>query len=703
MNVLNVQNLRKSIGARTLYDGVSFAIDENEKLGLIGANGSGKSTLLRVLAGEDGHDEGGILALQRGARVGYLAQEPTFRAGQTTSGAAAEGNPEIYDALVAYHEVTARLAELAHAPAADTSAPAAIPVAASATSASALSTTNSPAQGDEGAHTPTLDRLLTRQADLAARLDLLGGWDWESTVEAMLTRLGVTDWDRTVDDLSGGERKRVALARTLLARPELLLLDEPTNHLDADTVLWLEEHLAEYPGAVLLITHDRYFLDRVVDRMIEIAAGTLTSYPGGYTNYLEAKAERMAQLEAAEGKRLKLIEKELEWARRAPPARTGKSRARLQQIDALEGEQRRYKKTVRTREVTLEAAPPPRLGRTVLELSEIEKSYDERALIRDFTASLRAGQRVGIIGPNGAGKTTLLRILLGEESADAGEVEIGINTKIAYFDQRRSDLDDNASVYEAAAGTDWVTVGGRRVHLRSYLEEFLFPTAVQEQRVRSLSGGERNRLLLAKLLLQESNLLILDEPTNDLDLVTLQTLEAMLEDYPGCVLVVTHDRFFLDKVATDLWVFEGDGVVREHAGGYDLYRRLRDEREAAEATARREEEEAEARRRERQRAQERGKTTSSGTPSSPGHTSSPTENARPKKLTWKEQRELEGIEAEILAAETARDELEARLADPAFYGAGGGDVAETNAAYQEAVARVEALYARWAELEERVG
>jgi ATP-binding cassette subfamily F protein uup len=459
-------------------------------------------------------------------------------------------------------------------------------------------------------------------------------------------------------------------------------------------VLWLEEHLADYPGAVLLITHDRYFLDRVVDRMLEVSASELTPYPGGYTEYLEAKAERMAQLAAEEGKRLRLIEKELEWARRAPPARTGKSRARLQRIDALRSEQQRYKKTVRTREVELEAAPAPRLGRTVLELSEIAKSYGERTLIRDFTASLRAGQRVGIIGPNGAGKTTLLRILLGEEAADGGEVEIGQNTKIAYFDQRRSDLDDDASVYEAAANTDWVMVGERRVHLRSYLEEFLFPTAVQEQKVRSLSGGERNRLLLARLMLQESNLLILDEPTNDLDLVTLQTLEAMLEDYPGCVLVVTHDRFFLDKVATDLWVFEGEGQVREHAGGYDLYRRLRDEREAAEAAARREREEAEARRRERQQAQVQA--TGAGAPSSS------TDKARPRKLTWKEQRELEGIEAEILAAEATRDELEARLADPAFYGADGGDVAETNAAYQEASARVEALYARWAELEELV-
>jgi len=640
MNILNVQNLRKTIGARVLFDGVSFAIDDSEKVGLIGANGSGKSTLLRIVAGVEGH-EGGELALRRGARVGYLAQEPDFEPGRTILETAAAGDPEIHAALVAYRDVTRRLAE----------APA------------------------------DLDRLLARQAELAATLDRLGGWEWESRVEAMLTRLGVGGWDRPVDVLSGGEKKRVALARTLLARPDLLLLDEPTNHLDADTVLWLEEHLAEYPGAVLLVTHDRYFLDRVVDRMIEVHAGALTGYVGGYTAYLEAKAAREARLAAEEEKRLKLIEKELEWARRAPPARTGKARARLDRIGELEAEQRRHRETTRRRELAMEAPRAPRLGRTVLELNGITKAFGERVLIRDFTARLKAGQRVGIIGPNGAGKTTLLRILLGEEPPDAGTVEYGVNTVVAYFDQRRSDLDEELSVYEAVGATDWVTVGGRKVHLRSYLEDFLFPTQVQQQKVRSLSGGERNRLLLAKLFLRETNLLVLDEPTNDLDLVTLQVLESVLEDYPGCVLVVTHDRYFLDKVATDLWVFEGDGAVREHAGSYDLYRRLRDEREAAEAAARQE--------RERKQA-----TKPAPTPRAP-------DPAAPRKLTWKEQRELEAIEAEILAAETERDALEARLADPATYADPAIDVAAVTAAYHEAKARVEALYARWAELEER--
>ena len=639
MNVLNVQNLRKSYGPRTILDGVSFAVDEGEKVGFIGANGSGKSTLFRVVAGVEAPEDGGVIAIRRGARVGYLAQEPEFRSGQTVLDAAAEGRPEIQDALAAYREVTRRLAE-------------------------------SP---------PELDRLLERQAELSAILDRLGGWDWQSRVEAMLTRLGVSGWDRPTDALSGGERKRVALARALLAQPELLLLDEPTNHLDADTVLWLEEHLIDYPGAVLLITHDRYFLDRVVDRMIEVRNGRLTGYEGGYTEYLEAKAEEAERLAVEEEKRRKLIAKELKWARRSPPARTGKQKARRKRAAELQAEQRRYREaTRRDGEVKIETAPAPRLGRTVLELENVSKSFGDRVLIRDFTASLRAGQRIGIIGPNGAGKTTLLRIILGDVEPDAGTVTWGVNTVSAYFDQRRADLDENGTVYEAIADTDWVTVGGRRVHLRSYLDDFLFPPSVQQQRVRSLSGGEKSRLLLAKLFLQESNLLILDEPTNDLDLVTLQVLESVLEEYAGCVLVVTHDRFFLDKVATDLFVFEGDGVIHTHAGGYDLYRRLREEREAAEA--------AERRARERKQAERKA---------------APERKRAPKKLTWKEERELEGLEDAILEAEAERDALEARLADPALYDDPSADIAAITAAYEEARARVESLYERWAELEEK--
>ena len=637
MNVLNVQDLKKSYGARTVFDGVSFAVDGGEKVGFIGVNGSGKSTLFRIVAGVEGR-EGGTLALQRGARVGCLAQEPEFAPGATILSAVAAGTPELLEAIGEYHDVAERLAA-----------------------------------GEDGT-----DRLLARQERAAARIEALGGWDYEHRMESILTRLGVDRWERPVDGLSGGERKRVALARVLLQEPELLLLDEPTNHLDADTVAWLEEHLQGYPGAVMLITHDRYFLDRVVTRMLEVSAGELTPYPGGYTEYLEAKAERMERAAVEEEKRKKLIAQELAWVRRSPSARTGKQKARIGRLDALEKEQRDKRLATRTA-VEIAAPEPPRLGRTVLNLHHVEKGFGDRVLIRDFSAILQAGERIGVIGPNGAGKTTLLRIILGLEAPDAGTVELGKNTRIACFDQRREDLDPDRTVYQAAADTDWVAVGGERTHLRSYLETFLFPPDRQRQVVRSLSGGERNRLLLARLFLRDANLLLLDEPTNDLDLVTLQVLESVLAEWKGCVLMVTHDRFFLDKVATGLIVFEGGGVLHRHAGNYDLYRRLKEQKEAEAAAA--------AAPRERK-------------PASPAP--APKTEGR-RKLSWKERKELAGMEEAILQEEALREELGARLADPSLYAQPQDEVARVTAAFREAGERVDALYARWAELEEIAG
>jgi ABC transport system ATP-binding/permease protein len=643
MNVLNVNGLRKGFGGRIILDGVSFAIDEGEKVGFIGANGSGKSTLFRIVSGLDGADSGDI-AIRRGVRATYLAQEPEFAAGQLITDAVAEGRPELRDALRDYDVVSRRLA------------------------------------GTHDDH----DALVHRQADLAATLDRLGGWDWTHRVEAMLTRLGVASWDRTVDDLSGGEAKRVALARALLAEPELLLLDEPTNHLDADTILFLEEYLIDYAGAVMLITHDRYFLDRVVDRMMEVVNGELNTFSGGYTQYLEESAARAERQAVVDSRRRRLIEQELDWARRSPPARTGKQRARVQRAKSLESESAEYRAS-RAKDMRLHAPDTTRLGRTVLNLHAVSKGYDGRTLVRGFSTIMRAGERIGIIGPNGAGKTTLLRIILGEEAPDSGEVETGINTRIAYYDQRRAELDPDVSVYEAAGNTDWVEIGGRRTHLRSYLEDFLFPTERQQQKVGSLSGGERNRLMLAKLLMQPANLLILDEPTNDLDLVTLQVLEAAIADYPGCVLMVTHDRFFLDKIATALFVFEGNGVVHRHEGNFELYRRLRERKDAEAAALATEARQA--------RAAAEGRIASRAPAAASG---------APQKLSWKEARELEGLEQRILEAESRREELAARLADPALY-QDAAAAAAANAEFQAATAQVDALFARWTELEERNG
>jgi ATP-binding cassette subfamily F protein uup len=650
LNVLNVSALDKSFGGRSIFDNVSFAVDDDEKVGFIGVNGSGKSTLFRMVAGLEGVDSGSI-AVRRGARIGYLAQEPDFREGQTIRDAVAEGRPELYRALRDYEEVGKLL-------------------------------------GDERADH---ERLVDRHAALSATIDRLHGWDWTHRIEAMLTRLGVSNFDRTVDDLSGGEAKRVALARTLLAEPELLLLDEPTNHLDADTVLFLEEYLIDYNGAVMLITHDRYFLDRVVDRMLEVEKGNLNSFPGGYTQYLEAQAEREALQATVDAKRRKLVEKELEWARRSPPARSGKQKARIQRAQSAAAESRSFR-AAQTRDMVLHAPDTMRLGRTVLNLHHVTKGYGDRVLIRDFDTIMRAGERIGIIGPNGAGKTTLVRVILGEEPADEGSVELGINTQIAYFDQLRTQLDPDLSIYEAVGGTDWVEVGGRRLHVRSYLEDFLFPTEKQQQKVASLSGGERNRLMIAKLFLQPSNLLILDEPTNDLDIVTLQVLEAALTDYPGCVLMVTHDRFFLDKIATALFVFEGDGVVHRHEGGFELYRRLREAREAESAALK-----AERATRSGTTGAARGK--SAGTVRDEAAQASVNTKV---KLSWKEERDLESLGEDIPRAESERDAVEAQLADPALY-RDAAEVARVTAAFSEVKTRIDALYERWSELEEKRG
>jgi ABC transport system ATP-binding/permease protein len=636
LNILNVQNLRKHFGTRMLFDGASFAVDVGEKVGIVGVNGSGKSTLLRIVAGVEGHEEG-ALALQRGARVGYLSQEPEFEEGDTIRTAVAGGSPELQRALAEYHAILDRMT------------------------------------GAAGGHD---ERMLARQGELAAQLDALGGWEWEHRVEAVMTRLGVDRLDRPVEGLSGGERKRVALARVLLDAPDLLLLDEPTNHLDADTTLWLEEHLLDYAGAVLLITHDRYFLDRVVTRMLEVEGGRLTSFPGGYTEYLEQKAERTERQSVEQAKRAKLIEQELEWVKRSPPARTGKQQARIKRLGTLQTEQQEKRVPVRDA-AEIRFGNPPRLGRTVLDLHHISKAFGDRVLVRDLSTRLRAGERVGVIGPNGAGKTTLLRIILGDEAADAGSVEVGENTRIAYFDQRREDLDTETSIYEAVSDQEWVTLGTERIHVRSYLDRFLFPPSVQQQKVRSLSGGERSRLLLARLFLREANLIILDEPTNDLDLLTLQVLESVLADFPGCVLMVTHDRFFLDKIATRLLVFEGDGVVHAHEGGYDLYRRLREQREA-----------------------ERVEQVQRRTPKASPQQRTGTDPAAPRRLSYREQKELAAIEERILEAEARKGELAERLADPGLYSETPEEVAVVSGAFRDAEAEVEALYSRWAELEE---
>lgn len=654
MTLLHAAGLGLSFGSRTIFQDLTFTITEGERVGLVGVNGSGKSSLMRLLARAAPPDTGEV-QLQRGALVTYVPQEPAFAEGATVASELEVARAPLKAALAAHAELAAKL---------------------------------------EGAHDDaTHARLLAELAETSDRVEHLGGWDTSHEARRLLDRLGVKDWDRPIAELSGGTRKRVALARGLLTRPELLLLDEPTNHLDADTVDWLEEEIDRLSGALLLVTHDRYFLDDLVDRIVEITPGAgVTSFPGNYEAYLQAKYEADALAADARHKRDRWIADELAWLRRGVEARRTKSKARIERARKLMAE----RGPSRAQAPELQLAPPPRLSHVVLEAVGIAKRFGAREVLAGIDFRLQRGERVGLVGPNGAGKTTFLRVLLGELAPDAGEVVTGKRTKIAYYDQQRAKLDPELTVYEAAGGSppgrtggeDFVTLGEHKVALRDYLDDLLFPPTVQKMLVKALSGGERNRLLLAKLFLEGANVLVLDEPTNDLDLVTLSVLERLLLQFDGSVLLVTHDRYFLDKVATAILAFEGEGRATRYPGNYEMYRTLKDQSEAARKEQVREAALAAAHPDPTARA------------SSDGRASTAAERPRkPGKLTFKEQRELEGMEAAILEAEARKGALETTLSDPATYQQGGAAISGLRADLEGAAAEVERLYARWQELE----
>jgi ATP-binding cassette subfamily F protein uup len=642
VTLLHAAGLRLAFGSRTIFDGLTFTIDESERVGLVGVNGSGKSSLMRILA-RAAEPDAGEVQLRRGALVTYLPQEPAFAPGATVASELEVARAPLRAALDAHAQLAARLES----------------------------------EEDEAAH----GRLLAELAKLSDAVEHLGGWDTAHEAKRLLDRLGVRDWDRPVAELSGGARKRVAIARALLTRPDLLLLDEPTNHLDADTVDWLEEELDQRPGALLLVTHDRYFLDDLVDRVVEIAPGAgVTSYPGNYQAYLEAKLVAEELTAAAQHKRERWIAQEVAWLRRGVEARRTKSKARIQRAQRLMAERGPRRPKV----AALQIAAPPRLSQVVLEARGLSHQFGARRVLSGVDFRLLRGERVGIVGPNGVGKTTFLKALLGELTPDEGEVVAGARTRVAYYDQQRARLDPEQTVYEAAGGSapglargeDFVELSGRRVALRDYLDDLLFPPAVQRMQVKPLSGGERNRLLLARLFLEGANVLALDEPTNDLDLVTLNVLERLLLGFDGSVLLVTHDRYFLDKVATAILAFEGDGRATRYPGNYEMYRTLKEQADHAAATA--------------------GEERKTGGPRERGDAARP---RKPGKLTFKEQRELEGMEAAILAAEERKAALEAALADPATYQREGAGVARLTAELDEVGAEVEDLYRRWQELE----
>ncbi len=630
MTLLRAADVSLSFGSRTLFHDLTLVVEEDERVGLVGINGSGKSTLMRILAGEQRPDAG-ELQRRRGARVTFLPQEPEFPAGATISAQLSVAQAPLREALEQHHALSHQLGSLGGEP---------------------------------------LVRATAQLATLADRIESLGGWDTEHQARTLLDRLGVKEWDRPVAQLSGGVRKRVAIARALLARPDLLLLDEPTNHLDADTVDWLEDALDGLPGALLLVTHDRYFLDSLVDRVVEIQPGAaLVSYPGNYQAYLEQKLAAEADAERSEHKRGRWIAQEVAWLRRGPEARRTKSRARIERARRLMAEPRFR----RPRVPELQLAEAARLGHTVIEATGLTFGWAGREVFRDVSLIIQSGDRVGIVGPNGAGKTTLLRVLLGELAPQHGALVRGRTVRVAHFDQGRASLDPEQTVYEAASSEEQVELGGRTVALRDYLDDLLFPVPMQRMKVAALSGGERNRLLLARLFLQGANLLVLDEPTNDLDLPTLNVLERLLLGFTGAVLLVTHDRYVLDKVATRILAVEGDGKVVSWPGNFTTYRALRAQTAAAARPS-----------------------TGTRHPDAPA-ASAPDEAARPRRLGYQAQRELEGMEAAIEAAEARRAAAEAELLRPEVY-SDGRRAADAQAALAAASAEVDRLYARWAEL-----
>ena len=510
------------------------------KIGIIGLNGSGKSTLLKIIAGIDKSYQGNVV-FSPGYSVGYLEQEPKLDSEKTVREVVEEGVKPVMDLLKEYDEVN-----------------------------------NAFADPEVLENPDKMDSLINRQAELQDKLDACDAWNIDNKLERAMDALRCPPDDKRIAVLTGGERRRVALCRLLLQQPDILLLDEPTNHLDAESIDWLEQHLQQYPGTVIAVTHDRYFLDHVAGWILELDRGEGIPWKGNYTSWLDQKTKRMAQEEKAASKRRKTLERELEWVRMAPKARQAKGKARLSSYDRL------LNADQKEREEKLEIYIPngPRLGNKVIEASHLAKAYDDKALFTDLNFMLPPNGIVGVIGPNGAGKTTLFRLIMGQETPDRGSFEVGETVKIAYVDQNHKDLSPEKTVYEVISqGVESFRMGGRDMNARAYLSKFNFTGADQEKKIGVLSGGERNRLHLAMALKEEGNVLLLDEPTNDIDVNTLRALEEGLENFAGCAVVVSHDRWFLDRIATHILAFEGDSKVTFYEGSYSDYEEFRKKRD----------------------------------------------------------------------------------------------------------------------------
>ena len=626
MPLVALDQVSVAFGHLPLLEDSTLRIERGERVSVVGRNGAGKSTLLRIISGEQPPDAGSVWT-EPGLRLARLEQDVPISTDRTVFDVVADALGDLSELVARYHRTAVQLTEDS---------------------------------------TPALLQKLGR---LQHELERADGWRIEQRVELVLSRLELPA-DAHVDTLSGGWRRRVLLARALVAQPDVLLLDEPTNHLDLDAILWLETFLAEYPGAIVFVTHDRAFLQRVATRIVEIDRGQLTSWPGDYATFLRKKTEWLANEAVTQEKFDKRLAEEEAWLRQGVKARRTRNEGRVRALMAMREE--RAARRERPGEVRLQIESARPSGQMVLEAEDVAKAFGPKPVVRDFSARVVRGDRIGLIGPNGSGKTTLLRLLLGEMAPDRGEVRRGANVEIAYYDQQREQLDPERTVFDTLGdGNDTVTVDGRSRHVNAYLRDFLFPAERAQSPVRALSGGERNRLLLARLFARPANLLVLDEPTNDLDLETLELLEAQLAEWAGTLLLVSHDRAFLDNVVTSTFVFEGDGRVQEYVGGYADWLQQRPSL-AAPADA----------------------------PGEPAERA-PRVRPVPKKLSYREQREFDELPARIEALEAEQRALGATIADPGFYKQSAATITAALDRSQAIERELVDLYARWDILDSR--
>ena len=655
-----------AFGHVALLDHADFQLDEGERVGLIGRNGGGKSSMMRVLAGQGGgmtrRDEvsgagmppsassrdrllrsnvsevdldDGLVWRQPTARVCYVSQEPVLDADDTVFDSVAKGLGKLQKLLHDYHHVSHQLSE----PDAD------------------------------------FDKLLEEMQQLQTKLEAQDGWSVQARIETAISKLDL-DPDKRIGDMSGGQRKRVALAQALVAEPDVLILDEPTNHLDFASIEWLEGLLKNFIGAVLFVTHDRRFLDNVATRIVELDRGKLTSFPGNFSAY-QAIKERMLSDEAVVNAKFdKVLAQEEVWIRQGIKARRTRNEGRVLRLEQLRRDRAARREKLGKVEMSVDTGE--RSGKLVAELSHVSKSYGERKIIDDFSCRIQRGDKIGLLGPNGAGKSTLLKIILGELQPDSGQVKLGTKISVAYFDQLRAQLDDEATLADTISqGSDFVEIGGQKKHVISYLGDFLFPPERARSPVKSCSGGERNRLLLARLFTQPANVLVLDEPTNDLDIETLELLEELLAQYEGTLFLVSHDRAFLDNVVTQVIAFEGHGKLIEYVGGYEDWVRVK----KYQATV----------------ADDK-----STVPNSPRPTEETVKKSKPpSKLSYKEMREIEDLPKRIEALEREQREIAVHLADGAIYRSDAKRAKQLQSRNEEIEVEVSAAMTRWEELEKR--